>query len=276
MGAAGRRQDRADRANLERLAARRVRGAGGGTTRPDAGRGAVDTALRRANQDAHPVRAVAGGPHCRGRIATAAASWQCRQTVRRCIGLAVAALSLAGCKAPPTRPAAPLPSLTTAQLAAVVAADARRSDAEGDSKIRDQLAADAGRNAQACLERAPQAAACLHYERIPLGLSARAHPLQANEALKARLELLGRAEAADPEYDQAGPARVQALVLVRAPAWPLGPGDAEAGFASARRAVALRPQYPPNGLGLGEAPAKTGDSQVAEEFFRRARGLTPA
>ena len=58
-----------------------------------------------------------------------------------------------------------------------------------------------------------------------LGLKARAHPLQANESLKAMLEALNRAEAADPAYDQAGPARVQALVLIKAPAWPLGPGD---------------------------------------------------
>ena len=90
------------------------------------------------------------------------------------------------------------------------------------------------------------------------------------------LELLGRAEAADPEYDQAGPARVQALVLVRAPAWPLGPGVAEAGLASARRAVALRPDYPPNVLALAEALAKTGDAHGAKESYRRARDLSEA
>src|SRR5258708_22718939 len=90
------------------------------------------------------------------------------------------------------------------------------------------------------------------------------------------LELLGRAEAADPEYDQAGPARVQALVLVRAPAWPLGPRDAEAGLASARRAVALRPQYPPNVSALAEALAKTGATQGAEEPYRRSPPLSAA
>ena len=166
--------------------------------------------------------------------------------------------------------------MTVEQLAAAVAADARRSDAEKDSKIRDQLAADAGRDAQACLERAPEAAACLYYDGIALGLKARAHPLQANEALKKMLEMLGRAEAADPGYDQAGPARVLALVLVKAPAWPLGPGDAEAGLASARRAVALRPQYPPNVLVLAEALAKTGDAHGAQESYRRARDLSEA
>jgi hypothetical protein len=163
--------------------------------------------------------------------------------------------------------------MTVEQLAATVAADARRSDIESDSAIRNQLAADALVNAQACLERAPQEAACLYYQGIALGLKARAHPLQANEALKSMLEALGTAEAADPGYDQAGPARVKALVLIKAPAWPLGPGDAEAGLASARRAVALRPQYPPNVLALAEALGKNGDAHGAQDAYGHAREL---
>jgi hypothetical protein len=166
--------------------------------------------------------------------------------------------------------------MTVEQLAAAVAADAHRSDAELDSKIRDELAADAGRNAQACLERAPQAAACQYYDAVALGLKARAHPLQAGEALKAMLEALNRAEATDPAYDQAGPARVKALVLIKAPAWPLGPGDAEAGLISARRAAALRPNYPPNVLALAEALAKTGDTHGASDTYRRAHDLIEA
>jgi hypothetical protein len=166
--------------------------------------------------------------------------------------------------------------MTVEQLAAAVAADARRSDTESDSKIRDQLAADAIQYAQACLERAPQAAACLYYDGVAMGLKARAHPLQANEALKSMLDALGGAEAADPAYDQAGPARVQALVLIKAPGWPLGPGDPEAGLAAARRAVALRPDHPPNVLALAEAMAKTGDTHGAQESYRRARDLIQA
>lgn len=164
--------------------------------------------------------------------------------------------------------------MTVEQLAAAVAADARRSDVEIDSTIRDQLAADALRDTQVCLERAPRAAACLYYHAIALGLKARAHPLQANETLKSMLAALGAAEAADPDYDQAGPARVKALVLVKAPAWPLGPGDAEAGLASAQRAVALRPEYPPNVLALAEALAKTGDAHGAEDAYRHAQELS--
>jgi hypothetical protein len=196
--------------------------------------------------------------------------------VKRCLGIAVAALAIAGCKVPPGRPLAPSSSLTVEQFAAAVAADAQRSEMETDSTIRNQLAADALRDAQACLERAPQEAACLYSRAIALGLQARAHPLQANDALKSMLEALGAAEAADGEYDQAGPARVKALVLIKAPAWPLGPGDAEAGLTSARRAVALRPQYPPNVLALAEALAKNGDTHGAEDAYRRARELSQA
>ncbi len=195
--------------------------------------------------------------------------------MKRCIAVVVAMSSLAGCETPPTRPAAALP-MTVEQLAAAVAADARRSDLETVSKIRDQLAADAMQNAQACIERAPQAAACLYYEGVALGLRARAHPVQANEALRSMLEALSSAEAADPAYDQAGPARVKALVLIKAPAWPLGPGDPETGLTAARRAVALCPDYPPNGLALAEALAKTGDSRGAQDAYRRALDLIQA
>jgi hypothetical protein len=196
--------------------------------------------------------------------------------VKRWSGVALAALTLTACKSPPIQPAAPSSSMTVEQLADMVAADARRSDSETDSKVRDQLAADALQNAQACLERAPRAAACLYYDGVALGLNARAHPLQASESLKSMLDALGRAEAADPSYDQAGPARVKALVLIKAPAWPLGPGDPEAGLAAARRAVALRPDHPPNLLALAEALAKTGDTHGAQESYRRARDLSQA
>jgi hypothetical protein len=195
--------------------------------------------------------------------------------VKRGLCVAAAAIALAGCKTSPTGPSsAPDTSMTVEQLAAAVAADARRSDLETDSGIRNQLAADALRDAQACLDRAPHDAACLYYQAIALGLKARAHPLQANDALKSMLEALGAAEAANPEYDQAGPARVKALVLVKAPSWPLGPGDAESGLGSARQAVALRPQYPPNVLALAEALAKTGDTNGAQSAYRHARELS--
>lgn len=181
-------------------------------------------------------------------------------------------LAVAACvtRPPPAPPVASEEPSSVAALAVVIAVDARRSGHEPDSKIRGALAADAGRAAQACLAREPQAAACLYGRAVALGLQARAQPMRALELLNDMLDVLARAESADPNYDEAGPARVRALVFVRAPGWPLGPGDAEAGLAAARRAVALRPLYPPNLLALAEALAKTGDGSGARETFVRA------
>jgi hypothetical protein len=156
-------------------------------------------------------------------------------------------------------------------LAAAIQADSKRSDQETDSKARAELASDADRDAQACLALEPDAAACLYGHAVALGLEARAHPTRAGELLKGMLDSLTRAESADPTYDEAGPARVRALVLIRAPGWPLGPGDAEAGLIVARRAAALKPLYPPNLLALAEALAKNGDAGGARENYGKAR-----
>ena len=80
----------------------------------------------------------------------------------------------------------------------------------------------------------------------------------------------------DPTYDEAGPHRVMALVLLRAPAWPLGPGDVEAGLEEARRAVALRPDYPPNTFALAEALAANKDKDGAREAYIAGKALAGA
>jgi hypothetical protein len=190
---------------------------------------------------------------------------------------ALLVLAVAGCTTP--RPTAPnrAPSAgSVEELAAAIAADAKRSDLESDARIRGDLAADAGRNADACLAREPRAAACLYGRAIALGLEARAHPTRAGELLKSMLGSLGESEAADPLYDEAGSARVRALVLIRSPGWPLGPGDAEAGLVAARRAAALRPKWPPNLLALAEALAKNGDPSGARENYQHARDAAVA
>jgi hypothetical protein len=192
---------------------------------------------------------------------------------RICCGFLL--LAVAGCAtrpAPaPAVPNAAVPGSSVAELAAAIQMDAQRSDHETDSKIRRALAAQASTDADACIGIEPQAAACLYGRAVALGLNARAHPTRANEYLTGMIDALTRAEAADAGYDEAGPARVKALVLIRAPGWPLGPGDAEAGLAAARRAVALRPEYPPNQLALAEALAKTGNGGGAAESYARAR-----
>jgi len=188
-------------------------------------------------------------------------------------GIAGTALALvaAGCAAPPPRPESERAPAPIEQRIEAITAAARRSEHEPDPKIRAELAEDANLEAQACLALEPQAAACLYGHALALGLGARAHPAHAGERLKEMLTDLGAAEAADPGYDEAGPARVRALVLIRAPGWPLGPGDPAAGVVAARRAVSLRPQYPPNLLALAEALAASGDAQAAREAYERAR-----
>jgi len=188
----------------------------------------------------------------------------------------VLTLLLAACATPRTEPHKPAPAqnaapASTEELAAAISADAQRSEREADSKLRGELAAEARGYAQACLAHDPQAVACLYGRAVALGLEARAHPTHAAESLNNMLSALTSAEAADPNYDQAGPARVRALVLIRAPGWPLGPGDTDAGLDAARRAVTLRPQYPPNLLALAEAQSKTGDASGAQETYTRAR-----
>lgn len=184
-------------------------------------------------------------------------------------------LALAACACTgPLRPAPPVQNAqpsSVAELAAAVAADAKRSDREPDAKVRGELAAEADRDADACLALDPRAAACLYERAVAWGLQARAHPAHADELLKKMLDALTVAESADSSYDEAGPARVRALVLLRAPGWPLGPGDADAGLTAARRAAALRPLYPPNLLALAEALSKTGDASGAHDTYARAR-----
>ena len=194
--------------------------------------------------------------------------------MRARLAWALAALPLAACTVPPRQPAVPAPThASSAELAAAIAAAARQSEQEVDPHRRADLAAAASRDADECIAQAPEAAACLFGRGVALGLEAREHPAHASALLNDMLATLARAEAIDPAYDDAGPARVQALVWIRAPGWPLGPGDPERGLAAARRAAALRPQYPPNWLAVAEAQAKAGAAADARASYERAADL---
>ena len=77
-------------------------------------------------------------------------------------------------------------------------------------------------------------------------------------------DLLRRAARADPSIDHAGPHRLLAIVLLRAPSWPLGPGNPEAALPEAQTAVRLAPDFAPNQLALGEALRK--NERAAETY----------
>ena len=106
--------------------------------------------------------------------------------------------------------------------------------------------------------------------------STRRWPTRCSTALDGLDEMVSRLERAiegDPQQDFAGPERVLALVRLRAPGWPTGPGDPDLGLESARRAVERFPDYPPNLLCLAEAWEATEQPDRATEGYRRALEL---
>lgn len=128
-------------------------------------------------------------------------------------------------------------------------------------------------SAQWCLRRAPGSAACDYGLALCLGLQARERPATSNQGLRLMVEALRRAAAADPRLDFGGPHRVLALVLLRAPAWPLGPGDPEGALVEARKAAALFPDHPPNQAALGEGLLAAGQAEEGQAALRRALEL---
>lgn len=141
---------------------------------------------------------------------------------------------------------------------------------------KSDLAQKAVQVGQWCMRRAPSDAACKYRLAIALGQEAREHPAQGKDAVNHMVDLLHQAIAADPTLDAAGPHRVLAFVLLRAPAWPAGPGDPEAGLNEARAAVATVPDSAENQLALGEALAANGADADAHAAYEKAVALASA
>jgi hypothetical protein len=142
-----------------------------------------------------------------------------------------------------------------------------------DAESRTEAAVGAVHAGQWCQRARPQDAACDFWLAGALGVQARERRSTGRDALSRIVTLLESAAATDPELENAGPHRVLALVLLRAPGWPVGPGDAERGLEHARIAVDLRPEYPPNQICLGEALRENGDTGGSLEAYRRAEQL---
>jgi hypothetical protein len=149
-------------------------------------------------------------------------------------------------------------------------------DHEREGKARADLAVSAVQTAQWCGRRQPGTPACDYWLAVAVGLQAREVRVTADDGLKTMVPALQRAIDKDPTYDEAGPHRVLALVLLRAPGWPLGPGDAEEGLAEAKQAVALKPDFPPNQFALGEALAANKDREHAREAYAKGKALASA
>jgi hypothetical protein len=144
-----------------------------------------------------------------------------------------------------------------AAYAGAIRAKAFRLGREKDSETKTRLAESAVAVGQTCQIQA-RAPACDYWLAAALGLQARERSATAHDALPHMVALLERAEASEPSLDNAGPARVLAILLLRAPGWPVGPGDPEAALMEAKKAVQTAPTYAPNQLALGEALRKNG------------------
>ncbi len=142
-------------------------------------------------------------------------------------------------------------------------------------KARREHADAAVATAQACGDRVSGSAACNFWLAAALGVQARERKLTALGTVRRIEALLKRAAASAPLFESGGPDRALALLYARAPAWPLGPGDARLAAEHARRAVALDPGFPPNHLALAEALEDAGGGegcrQALEEALRLAR-----
>jgi tetratricopeptide (TPR) repeat protein len=158
-------------------------------------------------------------------------------------------------------------------LLGAMRAIAFRVERERDPGAREGLAVQAVQLGQWCERRAPAEAACAYRLAIALGQQARERTSTARDALPRMVKLLRAAIARAPRLDDAGPHRVLALVLLRAPGWPMGPGDPGEGLEQARAAAGLFPDVAENQLALGEALAANGRAGEARDAFQRAASL---
>lgn len=161
-------------------------------------------------------------------------------------------------------------------LIGAIRAKAWLTDHERDARVRADLAVSAVQTAQWCMRRAPAIAACDYWLGLAVGLQAREVRITADNGLKTMVPALNRAIEKDPAYDDAGPHRVLALVLLRAPGWPLGPGDVEQGLEEAKKANELRPDFPPNAFALAEALAANKNRDGARKNYVRGKSLAVA
>ncbi|BDG08955.1 hypothetical protein [Anaeromyxobacter paludicola] len=151
-----------------------------------------------------------------------------------------------------------------------------RLEREPDAGARGRLAAEGVQLGQWCQRRAPREAACDYRLAIALGQQARERPSTGKDALGMMVELLKKTIAAAPSLDEGGPHRVLAIVYLRAPGWPLGPGDPEAALEEARAAAGLFPDAAGNQVALGEALGKNGAAAESRAAYERALALATA
>jgi len=211
-----------------------------------------------------PIESIAAAPRTGADqlIEEADAAWAQRAEPGR--AAAAEQLYLEAARAAPNRPEG---------FAGAIRAKAFRLGREKDSGERLRLAQGAVEVGQLCEEQAPAAPPCDYWLAAALGLQARERSATAKDGLPRMTDLLRRAARADPAIDHAGPHRLLATVLLRAPGWPLGPGDPQAALPEAQAAVRIEPEFAPNQLTLGEALRSNGHADEARSAYSKALRL---
>lgn len=150
---------------------------------------------------------------------------------------------------------------------------------EPDEERRSVLATEAVQACQWCLERtsletAPAASIeCTYRLALALGQQARERRSTARDGLDRMVALLEEVIERAPRLDRAGGHRVLALMLLRAPGWPAGPGDPETALDHARKADELVPDDADNLLVLAEALAENAATAQARVTYQRAAAI---
>ncbi len=123
---------------------------------------------------------------------------------------------------------------------------------------------------------------------LPVAEQARLHYLYA-EALGLRLRALGtgaiellpqiaehgeKALALAPTEDDGAPMRLLGMVLIKAPAWPHGPGDSDRGIKLLQEAIERYPRRAEGYIHYADALLDQSRVQEAQRFLARGRELT--
>ena len=149
-----------------------------------------------------------------------------------------------------------------------------RADPETDA-ARVVAVTEQGAKAAHLVASGPDDAEAAYLQAINLGLYLRAKGLVAIGRLSEMVALLKTASAS-PDLDQGGPQRALGLLYIMAPAWPVGPGDLDAGLDLLKQAASKYPEHPLNHLFYARALIEAGDHADARRELEQARALSVA
>lgn len=146
-----------------------------------------------------------------------------------------------------------------------------KADFQDKSDRRIELC-EQGYEAARRVSRGPDDAEAAYLQAVNLGLYVHAKGLTAVGRLSELVKLL-KIAGQQPQIDDGGPLRVLGLLYVKAPAWPVGPGDLDLGLDLLKKAAESYPEHPLNHLFYAEALIADGKKAEARTEIERTRAL---